>query len=43
MILSRLAFSVNEVVRVACMSHGWFVTNYATDSQGIVQINDRQQ
>ena len=39
--LSRMAFSVYEVVRVACQSHGWFVyapfllgrikqTNYAT-------------
>ena len=43
MILSRMAFSVNEVVRVACMSRGWFVTNYATDSQGFIQINNRQQ
>ena len=34
--LSYLAFSVNEVVRVACLSRSWFVyipqgDNYATD------------
>ena len=46
--LSCMAFSVYEVVRVACLSRSWLVsypqikTDYATDKRRILKTHERE-